>query len=1324
MADGLWRYLPTDILDLEKAQKTAQDWADQQRAQLAQNWADLHRQATDALLALYGPEQPQPEAAPTYSGPSATDLMTKAPESEPPLDLGKGYTGQPEAAVAPERDQAPDQGPEPPGIGSQTMLNLGPFGMRSPLSPPIQRPSLGPPDEEAAQTMAETGAPIKGIEDIIGSGARTATEAVTAPGAFDTVGGALRTAGRAGAGLLDSGKVGQFVGRQGQSQPGAVGDVVTGEEALGRAVRHQEERGGFGGALGAGVRAAGEVGGGAGMRGVGGFSRPVDERQQNFLRDSVLAHIDDPRPEDRFNDPGLPRTKAVFQQHLAELLPEGATLYHETSVPGARGILQRVEAGPRGQSGIFTSENPDLALGQGGRGVVLEFDPTLVNGSKVNNPAKVLTDLAGEGAEYTISKSLRGAVQAIVVSTQRQADQLARDPLIAKRFDFANPTPVEGGFRIARRASAPAADGPGLTSVNLLAAPQITGAVAGGALRASREEPQREGESDEAYAARLAGAAAIGGVTGAVGAGIAANPRARQALRDLVSPRLGITPSAGDAHPGTAVPGAEVERLRLDKFPEAVRDTIQRAATEGDFWRTQRRGVIPDVQAESMADDLGRTVDQMIAKGKAGASYNTEETRALRNAVTSQAMTVNELSAEIARAPHEAAPGLIARSVAEGMKLADLTRVAEGARAEAGRTFRAYQDFTRDYAANPAGAVERIFKSVGGAENATKAVQEYQQMLARGANPAQMAAFWARAEKPPPGFTDWWELLRRNSMLSGPRTLVINALSGATEIPWKLAGDALESTLRGRPQEIVPEVRAIWAGLQRGSENAMQTLAHGITNAQALAGDMPRDISSRLTNPVAKGTALALEAPMRAQQATDDVAQSIAYSMALARHAAVTASREGARGQAWTERVADLMAQPTPAMMALADRTSQEMTFKGEMGALGTALGQLQKVPIAGPAIIPFLRTVYHITSRGIDRSPLGLFGTAFDVARGVYGRGKEELAQSLRGERPELPKGVRQLDQRFRDNAMGSAAALWFYSQAAQGNVTGSGPDDPEKKAMLTSQGWQPYAVKIGGDYVSYSNWGPVAVPLALAAGAAEAQIYAKPGAPPTVIVGDALQRSAKMLTEQNYLQGVGAVYKSMTDFERYGHQWLTQYLSSLVPYGAAINTVGQATDPLVRQPAKGDVGQALAVRFPGLREGVPAKQDVLGRDVVNEQQGLASANPLRTSEGRPSEALGVLLENRADIPAVPKDIKNVPLTPEDQRRFQQIAGERVEAAVTRIVADERFPRLASDVRTKLLQHAIEQARETASGLLFKELGSAEIKRRLLEKQAAGVAR
>jgi hypothetical protein len=171
-------------------------------------------------------------------------------------------------------------------------------------------------------------------------------------------------------------------------------------------------------------------------------------QEGNFLRSPTIVPSSDPRPATAGGQPGLPNVKAVMQQHLAEVLPSDAVLYHETSLSNARAILQRVEAGPRNQSGIWTSDNRDLALGQGGKGVMLEFDPARVNGGAGENPAKAFSAQAGIGTEYQVDKTLRGAVRAIVVNTQRQADQLAADPVIASRFDFSAAQQTPEGIRI------------------------------------------------------------------------------------------------------------------------------------------------------------------------------------------------------------------------------------------------------------------------------------------------------------------------------------------------------------------------------------------------------------------------------------------------------------------------------------------------------------------------------------------------------------------------------------------------------------------------------------------------------------------------------------------------------------------------------------------------------------------------------------------------------------------------------------------------------------------------------------------------------------
>jgi hypothetical protein len=194
-----------------------------------------------------------------------------------------------------------------------------------------------------------------------------------------------------------------------------------------------------------------------------------------------------------------------------------------------------------------------------------------------------------------------------------------------------------------------------------------------------------------------------------------------------------------------ATPEAEVSRLRLDKFPEEVRGDIEAAAKDVNYAREQRRGVMPDEVVQRLAADDQQSVDALIKGSKAGKTYNPEETVGLRNAVASQASVVRDLSEQIATAREagHAPELLVARRAAEATKLNGLVQLAEGARAEAGRTLRQYRQQAKLIELNPDAAVEQIYKKLGGRDNAAAAVDEYTKLVQDGANPIQLAKFWA-----------------------------------------------------------------------------------------------------------------------------------------------------------------------------------------------------------------------------------------------------------------------------------------------------------------------------------------------------------------------------------------------------------------------------------------------------------------------------------------------------------------------------------------------------------------------------------------------------
>lgn len=687
------------------------------------------------------------------------------------------------------------------------------------------------------------------------------------------------------------------------------------------------------------------------------------------------------------------------------------------------------------------------------------------------------------------------------------------------------------------------------------------------------------------------------------------------------------------AQPIVKTAAEEVERLRLDKFPEELRPLIQDAAERMNFATGQRRGVISDAAAETMADEIGRTTEQWLRTGKQGRAYNTEEIRALANSITTQAARVRELGLEVAK-PGGDSTLATAQLIIEGDKLAALTALREGSKAEAGRALRAFAQEAR-LSTDPNDAISRIFQKVGGADKAREVASEYATMVEQGADPIQMAMFWSKVENPKITFGDWLKALRYNSMLSGPRSMEVDIVGTGAEVPWKLARDTVASlgraayTRSAEPmRELGPEFAGIWSGAVKGGGALLEAMAHGITSERALAGDLPRDLISRLDNPGAKAAAWSLEWVTRFKGGINEFQQQTAYGMAYGRLAGRQATREGLAGQAWAKRVTELTANPSelPSLAKQAMSDAERLTYQNPLGKQGRNIAEARrKGGIAGHIILPFYPTIANITARGIDRSPIGLVGTAVDVARGKYGslaskEGRAQLRRAWGGEMlPNADKGLRPLGERAGDALMGTAVGTWFTTQAFQGNLSASGPTNSQERDVLRAQGWQPYSVRlplpgVGDRWVSYANWGPAAITLSGAASIAEAHIYKAPKADAIAITTDAMRRFGEVFTEQTYLQSIGAVYKAIREPDRYGAQWINSFMTSLVPEGSLLNTIGQAGDPSNRQVST--TGDAFASRIPGLRQQLPEKRTVFGDVEPNPYAGpLGFISPFRVA-------------------------------------------------------------------------------------------------------------
>jgi len=213
-------------------------------------------------------------------------------------------------------------------------------------------------------------------------------------------------------------------------------------------------------------------------------SKPLSRSEYNSLREQLDINRNDPRfsyggeiingfpeghryAEKRINQPNL-MENPDFDQSATKV-------YSETGLKGFRALIGRTEAGPRSHVDFWASDDIDLAIGQGGRGYMLEIDPRLVNGFQADTKGPMMEFQAAgilKGSEYKITQSVRGAVTALIFRNPKQIQAVLRGAgqpgrsnnlatYLSNAFDFENPIEFEfmrqgkskpvKGFRVPRK---------------------------------------------------------------------------------------------------------------------------------------------------------------------------------------------------------------------------------------------------------------------------------------------------------------------------------------------------------------------------------------------------------------------------------------------------------------------------------------------------------------------------------------------------------------------------------------------------------------------------------------------------------------------------------------------------------------------------------------------------------------------------------------------------------------------------------------------------------------------------------------------------------
>lgn len=818
-----------------------------------------------------------------------------------------------------------------------------------------------------------------------------------------------------------------------------------------------------------------------------------------------------------------------------------------------------------------------------------------------------------------------------------------------------------------------------------------------------------------------------------------------------VAPKV---PSALDELPSAQPPGdldAEAARLAKAKLGEydlgeSFQPNFDRITTTDDVKAViadasqkmsgrideARRGVITNSQLRQLAADLDLddTAVRRVMERETGGVLNAETILASRQMLNSSADRISTLAKKISTGQASDIDKIMFRRQLQFH--GEFQTQFMGARAETGRALNAFSIPEGANAAQLARMKEVVERFGGDTDKLALAVTNIDTTagISKFARRYKQSKVWGVVTE-----------LYVNSILSGPKTAIVNALGNALFQTMNIAETAVAARLGrflpGEEHVQVGEAASMIHGTIAGARDGLRLAAKAFKSGRTLDDvvkfETPtrRAISSEnLLPPGLKDTPLAkfvdgvgafIRLPTeRVVAPTDEFFKTIAYRADLERQAMLHAQEQLATGAAKSPDEAVKMAReflenaPTTAAEG-ASEYARYAAFQNKLGEVGGAWEKALRSWPPLTLLAPFIRTPVNIFKAGLlERSPLALFSKKF---------------------RSDVKAGGRQRDMALARVTMGTLTSSYIAYETMQGSITGGGPADDAARQVLQAQGWQPYSIRwadSNGDvhYTSYARLEPLAFVIGATADTVEIMSYLNSdvetmrdeesqayNAAAAVIAGIANNTMSKTFTK-----GLADFSELMSDPQRYVKQWAGQMATAFVPYSALRRQIGQIEDPYLREAWTLTDKLKTASGIPGYSQDAPPRRDIYGRPrEVASGDLLGPMSPMpSTDEGFDpvNDELVKLMEQTRQVPvAMPgKNIEGMRLTAEEYDDYVRISrtepifagGKRTFRDELQRVMDSKAYASASPVfRVELLkdvQHRADQIVSQRNGLLERE--------------------
>jgi hypothetical protein len=774
------------------------------------------------------------------------------------------------------------------------------------------------------------------------------------------------------------------------------------------------------------------------------------------------------------------------------------------------------------------------------------------------------------------------------------------------------------------------------------------------------------------------------------------------------------TPAGANATFGPADTGLvdKAGNIRIDnlRIPEDVAEAIRDAAEQNAGFIEARRGVLSDGEVLSLADALGMDAAKLNQR-KLGQAFNAEEVVAARKLLIRSATEVRDA---MARAANGSEADVLAYAQAKARHLMIQEQVS-GITAEAGRALRAFRalEGSRDVE-----ALREFFQQQTG-----RTLDQMRREAQLGLNldtPQQVSRFVQDSEKP-----TWKDYLVEawiNALLSGPKTHIKNIIGNAAVAVNSVAETGIAALIGEARQRLIPgaaaervqfkEIEARLFGLMQGAQDGLIAAGKAIRDEDYVpVGSRQVEQRRYQAIPSVKVNVAGIEMelggkqvrlPSRMLMAEDEFFKSVAARQELNAIAYRVAMDEGLTGDAFTARVADLVQNPSEAMVEQSRRFAEYQTFTNSLGRAGSAIQTFANAHLPLKLVFPFIRTPLNLLKYANERTPLGLFS--------------KEVRANLSG-----ANGAVARDTQLARMALGTAVATSVVGLVLNNFVTGGGPSDPSQKAALRLTGWRPYAVRVGDMYYDYNWLDPISTVLGVTSDLVDAvRSGVADDAEVDKIAGALIASISKNILSKASLRGASDLVQALTDPDRYGPKYLQNLAGTLVP--SVIAQPAAAEDPLIRDART--MLDAIKARIPGLRETVLPKRDLWGEPLPNQGAlGPDLLSPVLQSHINSDPVNRALVDLKFAPAPVEHKIRGVELTPQQFDDYARIGGRLAKMQLDAIVGPG-FNGLPPEVRRKVISETVSHAREVAATqVMMQSVGSAnDIMQKAMDAKASGL--